>query len=194
MPLFAIRNDGYEYQELDLTSMDVVNNAPEDIPMADIIGFHRNNTAMQSWWQTPETRFIHNEGTTSGPIPDIRLWSGGANSSLVLSPTAWRLLGELMQPYGEFLPVKADGETCQIFNCLTLAEADETRTSHEYVDGAEFGLKQLAFTEDAESLLLFKTTADACTTLFCNERFKDAVESFNLSGITFDENLIEVFE
>lgn len=192
--LYAVRNDGLQYKELDLTTMDVVNNAPEDVRMADIIGFNRSNLAMKLWWKTPETKFTDLEDTPPCSTPDVSLWSGGSGSSLVLSPKAFRFLGDVLQPFGELLPVIVGDETFYIFNCLTLGEADENKTEHEYVDGMKFGLKHIEFNEDADNHVVFKSKVDGCTTLFCGERFKNAIEEFKLNGIIFDKNLVLVFE
>ena len=165
MSLYAIRNDGLKFKALDLTSMDVVNNAPEEIDVSDIIGFHRQNTSMKTWWKTPETRFEDIKGVPTGAIPDISLWSGGAGSSLVLSPKAYRTLKDSLQAYGEFLPVEVAGETYHIFNCLTFGDVDDAQVEREYVDGTEFGLKHIGFKDSVNNLLVFKTTIDGCMTL-----------------------------
>lgn len=192
--IYAIRNDGIKFKELDLNTMDVVNNAPDDIVMSDIIGFHRSNTSMKSWWKTPETKFTNIDGGPSGSNPDVSLWTGGAGSSLVFSPKAYRILNELLQSSGEFLPVKIGDETYHIFNCFILGEADEDKSEYEYVDGVEFGLKYLVFKESATEHLVFKSTFQGCLTLFCGDRFKNAVEGFGLQGIIFDTNLIQIFD
>ncbi len=194
MQLYAIRNDGLKFKELDLTSADIVDTAPEIIPMSDIIGFHRNNIAMATWWVTPETDFIDIDDAPSGAIPDITLWTGGAGSSLVLSPKSFRYLGDLLQSYGEFLPVKISDEIYYIFNCLILGEADNDKTEQEYVDGEAFGLRHIEFVEGVTKHLVFKSTVDGCTSLFCGDQFKEVIESFNLCGVIFDTNLVEAFD
>lgn len=191
---YAIRNDGIKFKDLDLTTMDVLHTAPETIPMDDILGFHRNNTTMAKWWVTPETGFINNADVPEGAVPDIALWSGGSGSALVLSPKSFRYLGDLLQSYGEFLPVKVNGETYYIFNCLVLGEADDSKTVMEYAYEDEFGLKSIGFKDSVNEHIVFKSTIDACITLFCGDRFKEAVESFELRGIIFDTNLVEVFD
>ena len=67
-------------------------------------------------------------------------------------------------------------------------------SKYEVVDGNVFGLESLVFKESASELLAFKSKLQSCLTLFCNEQFKEAVESFELSGIVFDSNLMEVFD
>lgn len=199
MQLYAIRNDNYKYKELSLNTADVACHAPEDVHVTDVIGYHHRNTAMRSWWPHVETSFKDIHGVPKEEIPDISLWTGGSGSSLVLSPKAFRMLKDMLAPLGEFLPViikdeKYEDQTFHIFNCLILADADESQTEYEYVDGVQFGLKHIGFTNAVADLLVFKSHVNNCMSLFCGERFKAAVESFELAGVVFDENLIEVFE
>ena len=191
--IYAIRNDGIKFLDLDLEILDVTRNAPDSIDEDDIIDFSLNNTAMKSWWKTPETKFMNvdGEGEPNSPIPDVSIW---IDASLVLTPKAYRLLGDLLKSSGEFLPVSAGDETYYIFNCFVFGEEDENKSKYEVVDGNVFGLESLVFKESASELLAFKSKLQSCLTLFCNEQFKEAVESFELSGIVFDSNLMEVFD
>lgn len=163
---------------------------PENIPFDDVLDFHLKNTAMKSWWKTPETEFIHLSGNTSAPIPDISKW---IDSTLVLSPRAYRLLGELLQPSGELLPVSIGEETYYIFNCFILGKEDEEKSRFEPSEGMQIGLELLEFKDSAAELLIFKSKLESCLSIFCGERFKNTVESFELNGIIFDENLIKEY-
>lgn len=192
--MYAVRNDGYKFKELDLTTMDIVHSAPDNIAIADIVGFHNVNTEMGAWWKIPETKFVNIEGQSRSRLPDICLWTGGSGSSLVLSPRARRLLGDLLKDYGELLPVIVGGETYHIFNCRRVEESAPENLEHEYVDGVEFGLKNVSFKESASELIVFKSPVNGCTSLFCGEQFKNAVIDFSLAGVIFDENLIEEFD
>ena len=186
--VYAIRDDGVKFKELDLEILDVTRIAPDNIDEDDIIEFSIKNTEMKLWWKNPETKFI---GEPNSPIPDISIW---IDSSLVLSPRAYRLLGDMLQTSGEFLPVLVGDETYYIYNCLDFGEENKDKCKHEYVDGNKFGLEYLEFENSASELLIYKSKLQSCLTLFCNDKFKDAVESFELTGIVFDTNLIEVFD
>ena len=189
--LYAIRKDAPNYKQLDLGILDITRHAPDTINLDDIYEFSKNNTAMKSWWKTPETKFIDYGDEPPSLLPDISCW---IDATLVLSPKAYRMLGGLLQPAGEFLPVLVRDETYYIFNCFILGEADEVKSEYEYVDGVEFGLKYLVFKESATEHLVFKSTFQGCLTLFCGDRFKNAVEGFGLQGIIFDTNLIQIFD
>ena len=187
MTHYAIRNNDEEFQYLDLTVMDILRNAPEDIPMDDILDFHRHNTAMAGWWKTPETGFKANDAFPTDSIPDVSVWP---IASLVLSPKATRLLRDTLEPFGELLPVIVGDDTFHLFNCLTLGEEDTTEFNYE--DGMKMEMTSVTFKPG--DLSIFKSKQEKCLTLFCSDRFKSAIESFELDGISFDENLIERFE
>ena len=189
--IYAIRKDAPNYKQLDLGILDITRHAPNTINLDDIYEFSKNNTAMKSWWKKPETKFIDYGGEPPSLLPDISCW---IDATLVLSPKAYRMLGELLQPSGEFLPVLVRDETYHIFNCLVPGEADEKNSVFEYVNGNRFGLEHLEFMDSASELLVFKSTLQSCLTLFCNERFKNAVEGFGLQGIIFDTNLIQIYD
>jgi len=189
--IYAIRNDYNNHKELDLETMDIARHAPDDIDLDDILGFSLANKPMNAWWTAPETKFLDVDGLPNAPIPDISVWAAGA--CLILSPKAQRILGELLQQSGELLPVIIGNETYQIFNCLTLGNEDESKCKFRYENDMKLGLESLAFDNDASELLIFKSKLETCLTLFCNEQFREAVISFELSGIIFDKNLIEIF-
>ncbi len=103
---------------------------------------------------------------------------------MLLSPKAHRLLGGTLSPYGEFLPIMidtgTDRETYQIFNCLTMAKVIEEQSSDTHI---EFDPNDIA------DKLIFKIPYQRCFDLFCQPRFKELVESFDLKGIIFGEHL-----
>lgn len=187
--IHAIRDGGLKFKELDLEIRDIRRQRPEDVLLDDVLKFHIRNTAMAAWWKTPETEFI-SQVDPNAAIPDISPW---IYSSLVLSPKAYRYLGELLKDSGEFLPVLADGETYWIFNCFVAIDPNDEKCQYDYEqdDGVKMEITHLEFQDSASNNLVFKTPAEFCVTLFCNEKFKDIIDSFKLTGIAFDENLIQ---
>ena len=54
-----------------------------------------------------------------------------------------------------------------------------------------YGVKQLEFTEaEARDKLIFKTTYNRCTELFCNAALIELIEDNGLTGLIFSPNLI----
>lgn len=185
--IFAIRKDSPTYKALDLDILDVTRNLPDNIDVDSIYDFSQLNTSMASWWDMPDTQYIDYYGEGKSLIPDISCW---VDATLVLSPKAHRLLKDLLNDSGEFLPVSISGETHYIFNCFTLGEVNEEACTFNNEEGMQAGLKHIEFKESAKELIIFKATIEGCLTLFCNQRFRDMVESFELQGIIFDEALI----
>ena len=186
MTFYAIRKDIPNYQVLDLDLLDVTRNLPDGIDLDSVYDFSLLNTAMASWWNTPETRYI-STGSTKAQIPDISCW---IDATLVLSPKAHRLLKDSLEAYGEFLPVDVKGELHHIFNCFALGKPDEEKSVFNQEEGMEAGLRHLELDSSASALPIFKVELENCLTLFCNEWFKNIVTSFELKGITFNQDLI----
>jgi hypothetical protein len=159
MSIYQIENQGFDYQELDLEIDDFIDQFPDDMSTLDIHDFSKNNLALAPYWQTVTTGFSEIEGNKN-LLPDITYWIGG---TLVLSPAAYRYLGDLLGPCGEFLPVNINGLTYHIFNCLESI-------------GSVKGVSPL-------SRPIIKNQSEFSENLYCDERFKSAIEEFNLNGI-----------
>ena len=127
--IYAIRKDAPKYKQLDLSILDITRHVPEEIDLDDIYDFSLKNTEMSEWWETPETKYIDYTGEPPGLIPDISVW---IDATLVLSPKADRVIGELLKTTGEFLPVLIGKETYYLFNCLTVGEVDEANSKFVY--------------------------------------------------------------
>lgn len=170
METYAIRRDGYDYQELDLEIDDFIEIFPEEINYNTIHDFSMENLALAQYWKPVSTGFseIHGEKNLS---PDICNWIG---ATLVLSPKAYRFLKETLNPFGEFLPVLIDNDTYYIFNCLTVVNGDSSASHFSFS------------TESIRDKLIFKSTEQHCIDIYCTDRLKDAIESFGLRGVMFD--------
>lgn len=178
--LYKIDQDGFKYQELDLKVNDFIESFPENYSYHQAHDFSVENIPMKSFWPPMRTGFLALEGEKN-LIPDITTW---LNATLLLSPKAFRLLGEALSPFGEFLPILIENsdswDEYQIFNCLTLADVIEEKSSDT---------EKVFDLDSVGNKLIFKTKFDNCLDLFCQERLKTVVESFDLSGIIFDSRL-----
>ncbi len=176
MAIFAIRNDGCKYQELDLDVNDFIEEFPECYDYGQCHDFSVENISMLEFWQFKRTGFREIEGEEN-LIPDITSW---IDATLLLSPKAYRLLSDTLSPFGEFLPIMIEMETYYIFNCLTVVDVIEEKSSDTSI---EFDMGSVSNT------LIFKTRFQRCLDLFCLERLKTIVEGFELKGIVFDSHL-----
>lgn len=191
MTVFAIRNDVINFQELDLKIDDIIDFRPAETDEDFILDFSLNNCSMRSWWPTPDTEFVAISDDQNAAIPDICKW---VDSSIVLSPKAFRFLSEILKEWGELLPIKIKNESFYIFNCLTFGSILESSCEKSYYEGEEFGIKSLVFDdEDISKKLIFKSHYDSGMGIYCGTRFKDVVLGCKLSGIVFSEKLVEDF-
>jgi hypothetical protein len=185
--VFAIRKDIPKYKVLDLNILDITRGFPDDINLNSIYDFSQLNTSMASWWVTPDTQYVSTSKQAKAIVPDISCW---VDATLTLSPRAHRLLKDLLSEYGEFLPVSISVELHYIFNCFSEGEPNKEACVFNDEEGMQARLKYLEFDSGVKNLVVFKTKIESCLTLFCTSRFKEIVESFELNGVIFDENLV----
>lgn len=172
MEIYAIRRDGYDFQELDLEVDDFIEYMPEDLSYNAIHDFSLENLPLLPYWKPVRTGFSKISGKENR-IPDVCNWIG---ATLVLSPKAHRLLHDLLSPFGEFLPVLVEKDTFYIFNCLTQVMSilnNSEPVFNEY---------------DVNGKVVFKTPEQHCIDIYCTERLKNAIQEFELSGVVFDKN------
>jgi len=170
METYAIRRDGYSYQDLDLEIDDFIEIFPEDMDYNTIHDFSLENLALAQYWKPLRTGFSEIQGEQN-LIPDICNW---IDATLFLSPKAYRFLKDTLNPFGEFLPVLIGDDTYYIFNCLTIANGDSSTD--------EFSFS----TESIKDKLIFKAPEQHCIDIYCTDRLKDAIESFDLHGVIFE--------
>lgn len=181
MTIYAIRQDNYRYREIDLRVDDFIDAFPEKYSLLECQKFSAHNIELSDFWPRMQTEFNSFEDREN-LLPDITPW---IFATLVLSPKAYRLLEDTMKLFGEFLPILIGEETYYIFNCLTIAEADET---------VSISNEKLVFKPgETEGKILFKSPFQACLDTYSSERFKEIVEAFELKGIIFDTNLATPF-
>jgi len=164
MTTYKIDNDDFRFQELDLFIDDFIDAFPADMSDIAIHDFSRNNLALAPHWPSMATGFSVIEGREN-LIPDVAVW---IDATLLLSPKAYRLLGDLLLPYGEFLPIQIENEIYQIFNCMTIVDLNS----------------------DIHSAVAFKPSNisdEIGMTVYCTDRLKEAIQSLGLQGIVFEK-------
>lgn len=180
--IYKLRSDSTKYKYLDLNMLDFVDDRPEELSMDDVFSFYKKNITMGAWWKTVATDFISSSKKID-QIPDISTWESGC---LVLSPKAFRYLGELLSDSGEFLDVSISGEIFKIFNCTDIVNADEEKCVMTYFEDTVVDIKELVFNEgELTGRQVFKCPFEHYQSLFCSEKFKAIVKDFELTGILF---------
>lgn len=190
MSEYLIINDNYKFQEFDLDILDIVSFVPEAKDLIEVMNFSFHNTIFTNHWERIESSFSPVGGFPNADIPDICRWIG---ATLVLSKKAHETLKEILQPYGEFLPVVCGDEIYHIYNCLTEVDVNESE-SHRIMNGEDIvEVKKIAFDKASiNTKLVFKTKFNLCLDIFCTEQLKYAVEKSGLTGVIFSENLTQI--
>ncbi|BBW91054.1 hypothetical protein PS1M3_11410 [Pseudoalteromonas sp. PS1M3] len=149
----------------------------------------RTNESLLNTWGAPSCSFSK-EYKQAERYPDISFWG----TYLLMSADAKRAMYELLNGFGEFLPIKVEGCDFYLFNCLTFGLEDKQLCILKYSEGIEDGLESLAFnSEDVQSKPVFKSKLQGSRTLFANEKFKQCYDSNNFSGLRFDTELLNIF-
>lgn len=115
-------------------------------------------------------------------------------SYLVISDDFFSEFSSALAPFGEFLSIYVGDAKYHAFNCLTLGQEDEQKTTAKYMGDIEIGLETLAFEHgDVSDKPIFKSAREGGVSLFCNEAFKRLCENLGVKGIEFDEDLLSIF-
>lgn len=186
---YLIENDGYDFKWLALQVDDFIDRMPESYSDAELLRFSHHNTSLMKGWEGIVSSFIQADDVVVAlPIPDVSLWLSGA--ALVLSEKAFNVLVDLLADFGEFLPVICTEGVFHIFNCRTLVDADLNQSEQRIERGQVIGIKRLAFKDtDVVDAVIFKTSFNNCTDLYCTDAFKQAVENYHLTGVKFSLDL-----
>ncbi len=163
-------------------SMDAMEEVMDDL-------YYPEGEPLMPVWAMPEGELV--DGKSQGrkmPQPDICNWEG----NLVLSPKAYQVLQKEVEKYAELLPVKVSGEVWHIVNVTFTTDAVDHESSEKDLRGGIYvGLKSLAFLDqELTDTLLFKTEFDEKVGNFCNQKFKELLQSeYELTGVTFRGDL-----
>lgn len=191
--IYRIENDGHKFKWLGLEIHDIIDMMPEEYSLKEIHRFNYFNLSLAKGWDNVSATFKPNFDRIDDPIPDISLWIGYA--SLVLSERAFDALGDMLKSCGELLPIACNGDTFHIFNCRTLADADESRSKQIIFDGQSVGVEKIAFDDkEINGKAIFKSKYNSCVDLYCDESLKNAVEKYELKGVAFSTELVPSFD
>lgn len=144
------------------------------------------------WWKALGGSFYQPDGykLKSVNMPDIDIWS----TMLVLYKKADKALEPEISSLGEYLPVTCEDIEYRLFHTMSVIDdsaIDFEKSEKTMVDGIFMGVEKLFFHEDKvpEDTLLFRTSFDNHTAVYCTEQFKNKVESSGLKGLFFETDL-----
>ena len=178
--------NSYEVPDLDLMQ---VAKLIGDTDLKLVRRFARLHESIKDRWVQPECPLSEpfQNGT---PLPDISFWG----SFLLLNSKAKECLMPLIAKDGELLPLIIDGVHYDFFNCMSAGKEQAELCLKKYLDGFECGLETLVFNEDSlQDLNIFKSELEGYKALFVSEVFKQCCEKHHLTGVRFDEELLNIF-
>lgn len=175
-------SDDYMYFAMD--DYEILSKMGEDFDT-----FALGNKSLADIWKTPDATFLLSD-TGAISLPDISSWA----NCLIFNQKAYDILADKLQAVGEALPVNVSGVTYYFFNVTTPIDdkyIDLDKSEKAYFEGMDAGIDNLEFkNEDIDdSILMFTTSYDGYSNIFCTEAFKSLIEKSGLTGVTFNTKL-----
>ncbi|MEC8525355.1 MAG: hypothetical protein VXZ24_14045 [Pseudomonadota bacterium] len=178
--LYRLNSNDIDYLSLTYDDEEVIEKLGEE----NLIQIECEPREYAPIWQKLSVRFEPALGGKSDkPIPDLQVHSG----HLFLSEKALKSLKDILEPYGELLPViySSDNEAPKegaIFNPLKVVSANERTSTKD-----SFGEVASLFFDTEE--VIFKTDFDDYFGVFCSDYLQRKVVDWGMSGIEFEIDL-----
>ncbi|WP_428818811.1 hypothetical protein [Microbulbifer sp. MCCC 1A16149] len=187
--VFKLRNDYETFQVLQLDTIQIVEQLGREDLLRKIKRLTSSNSSpIASEWGKVSSSFGPMNGTQAVKIPDVSVWKG---AGLVFSGQAYALFKLMLEPFGEFLPIEVEGHDFYLFHIMEEGEVDTESSSRENDEfGEPMTVNNLEFDRnDVDEKLLFKSEYEFYQAPFCNEKFKELYEEYDLEGLVFEEDL-----
>lgn len=158
------------------------------------VWFPQENTTLldklKGNWEPVDVSF--ESDNKKNATPDISIWN---LSCLVLSSKAYDALKTILNPIGEFLPLK---NGYYLFNCLNSVGGDainqnKTAFKIEQIDANHIPASLEFLPEKIANKPLFKPGFSENSFLISQDDFKKITIQHGLKGIIFEENLAAIF-
>lgn len=186
--VYKLRTDISIFKEIPLDAEDIAEQLDADDRIMDFVYMGVKDKRLADFWTPVKTSF---EPSPVYPqavqIPSISTWTG---SCLIFSERAHAIFRLMLADYGEFLPLDVHGFTYYIFNNLTDVSPDIKKSRYVCEDIKD--VESLVFGDDAAGKLLFKSNWEGSTACFCNEAFKQLCHEYEIEGLQFVEDLLDV--
>ncbi|WP_062567426.1 hypothetical protein [Pseudoalteromonas arabiensis] len=194
MTVYQIKNEAYTYDVIDFDIVELSkiisksNDLEPDTVLKMFMSASLNNIEFSHLW--PEGLNFDYFGQAKKQDYDI----SRLGKFLIMKMPVYELLKEQLVSFGEFLPVKAEGNSMMLFNLLTFGQEQKDMCLTKYEDGFEDGLELLNFEQDdIQNKLLFKSRLEGAQKVYCTDEFKNIIQSNSLKGLVFDEDLLDPF-
>ncbi|WP_288129858.1 hypothetical protein [Microbulbifer sp.] len=184
--IYRLTTDPTIYKEIPLDAEDIADQLNADAHIMDFVYMGIKEKRIAELWGEIATAFQPSPAFPEAiKVPAISVWTG---PNLVFSERAYAVFRLMLADYGEFLPIKVSGFTYYLFNNLTDLNPDLSKSFYSNPDIQTVGA--LEFSNGANQKLLFRSRWEGCTASFCNQKFKDLCEEFELEGLNFSSELI----
>ncbi|WP_417355052.1 MULTISPECIES: hypothetical protein [Gammaproteobacteria] len=189
--IYRIKDNSDSYMISGFGSKQLLENYPNISDVKMIMDQPYTNESLKPFWKLMDFSMHDGSSAQSGTrMPDIALWRSG----LVLMPKALDYLQDYLAPHGEFLDATCEGQPVSLFNCLTFVQENMDETIIEYIDGVAVGVEHLAFEEkEAANNFIFKSKLQHGQFLYCTDDFKSLCEKYDLNGLRFDSDIMNIF-
>lgn len=194
MTVYQIKNEAYTYDVIDFNIVELSkilskhSDLEPDTVLKMFMSASLNNIEFSHLW--PEGLNFDYFGKAKKQDYDVSL----LGKFLIMKMPVYELLKDRLVNVGEFLPVKAEGNSMMLFNLLTFGQEQKDMCLTKYEDGFEDGLELLTFEQDnIQNKLLFKSKLEGAQKVYCTDEFKNIIQSNNLKGLVFDEDLLDPF-
>ncbi|WP_086929457.1 imm11 family protein [Agarilytica rhodophyticola] len=186
--LYVIHSDEYSFLSL------VFDDDEIDQKLGDnyLIQADPTPISLKQVWKPLNVSFVDViSNRNNKPIPDIHHNFG----RLFLSSEAAEILSPILENKGELLSVNyGNNKNGFIFNPLILAEDSAGLNKKLSIKNNVGDIQSLFFHEDKlEGCHIFKTEFDNYMGVYCDQEFKELVEKHSLTGVTFGNDLGNIF-
>ncbi|MGD9000107.1 MAG: hypothetical protein PVF75_06810 [Granulosicoccaceae bacterium] len=185
---YRIQPEQAGYMHFELDAYDFLDKLGEELELSDF------GKPVQYAWKPVKGKFIpKSSGATI--IPDISTWQ---TDLLILNQKAYDGLKDILEPYGELLPVEIGPDTYYLFNVLERLPddvIDNENSEYEYYEEEAVGFRVLKFDENniPQDKLLFCLHNDFAYNIYCDERLKNMINEKGLCGLYFNTILIDPY-
>jgi hypothetical protein len=187
--VYKLRFDRNKYLAFDISPDELEEKLGEDY------FFMLDEPIWTEFWQALEVQF-HDDSDKKNisSLPDITCWF---TDQLVLNEHAYNTLSEVLNPYGEFLPVKYKGTSFWVFHVTKLTSLDvidQTDSARTVEASGHIEVERMSFiSSTVKDLLVFKTEYNGFKNVYCSDKLKSILDDADLKGLVFNENLASIF-
>ena len=182
--VYKLRFDRFNFMEFNLSPTEIKGKLG-DMFILD------NSEQWAEFWSPLNGEFF--DGSDAGNViklPDISLWF---TNEIVCNERAYNKVKKNLETYGEWLPICIEGVQYWLLHVTQKTGVDfvDRKNSERTINPiGKVDLIKLSFNESMiDDLLIFKTEYNNFKNIYCTEKFKLLVESNNLKGLIFSDDM-----